>query len=354
MADPIAQARGRLASESRLIRAAALAELASAAKAQLFDGPDEWLEARSSGEHPIGGSTAPAILGLSPHAGPWDVWVERMAPDAAGGRSIDPADARRGHALEQGILAMAEAELRAGDHPEARVVHIDPALVTHPIHDWIRCSPDGAVVLPGEPARLVEAKSTRTYRDEADWPERVTDWRTRGLPRPDWVVQCCWGLLATGTRRALLLILGPTMTLRMVWVEPGGLLLAELRALATEWRDAHLLWGAEPDREASGACVRWVQQQMATRTYGGHPPARLDAQEAAPIRAWVDAQRAAGEAKSAADAAKPGAVLAMEHHPDGAILPAEGASPPARVVWQTRGKSSFIRGYDHHESEETP
>lgn len=350
--DLITAERQRAAEAALAIRADALAALAPTAKAEVFTSTDAWLEARAAGTYPIGGSTIPAILGLSPYAGPWDVWAERLAPEAASRRAINPADARRGHALEPGILAWLEAELHAEGDTEARVVHIDPAVVCLASESWRRCSPDGLILRPGQPPQVVEVKTTRHYRDVADWPTGavVSNWNAPGLPRPDWVAQTAWNIGTCGLSSGLLVATGPTSNLLRVPVAPDSRALAAMVDEVDHWREAHLVWGAQPDRDASDACVRWVQQQMARRTFGGSPPTRIEGAEADAVWAWVQAQRLASEAKSAADKAKAGAVLAMEQHPDGAIVYGDGEATPARVVWQTRGKSAFIRAYDHHEA----
>lgn len=90
-----------------------------------------WLRARQQG---IGGSDVAAIVGVSPYAGPFDVYVSKVEPIE---ETQDSGNAmmRMGRLLEDGI-AQAYAETTGS------VIEKPTHMVAHDDYDWMLASPD--------------------------------------------------------------------------------------------------------------------------------------------------------------------------------------------------------------------
>lgn len=89
----------------------------------------DWLRVRQQG---IGGSDVAAILGLSRFSGPFDVYVDKLAPDPV----EDPSPVMRlGSLLEDGIASVyAEETAATVERPTHMYAHDD--------HDWMLANPD--------------------------------------------------------------------------------------------------------------------------------------------------------------------------------------------------------------------
>jgi putative phage-type endonuclease len=116
---------------------------------------DEWLKQRMSG---VGGSDAPAVLGLSKWRTPLDVYLEKRGE---GVPTEDREPMRWGRILEQPIRQ--EYAERTG-----RIVRVPDGLIRHPQHDWMLATVDGVT----DDGRLVEIK---TARSADGWGEPGTD-----------------------------------------------------------------------------------------------------------------------------------------------------------------------------------
>lgn len=114
----------------------------------------EWHAARRAG---IGGSDAPAVLGLSPRATPFEVWLDKTS--ALPSSSHEDETMVWGRVLEPAIRG--EYQRRS----DAQVVEV--GLLRHPDFPWLICSPDG---VSGE--RILEIK---TARHGAEWGDQGTD-----------------------------------------------------------------------------------------------------------------------------------------------------------------------------------
>lgn len=107
----------------------------------------------------IGASDFPALLGLSDWSGPVALW------------------ARIVHGIQQGSSAAMDAGNHAEDYIRAlyrgRTGYglLGPAKWTHPMHPWMRCSPDDRAVTGGG-RRLVELKK---YNDTRGWGPEGSD-----------------------------------------------------------------------------------------------------------------------------------------------------------------------------------
>jgi putative phage-type endonuclease len=116
----------------------------------------EWLEARTTAG--IGGSEAAAVMGLSPWASPYDVYLvkRREAPPVE-----ETGPMRWGNILQGPVIQ----EYASQTGRTART--FDNELVKDPKHEWMFASPDG---IAGD--RLIEAKTARTREG---WGEPGTD-----------------------------------------------------------------------------------------------------------------------------------------------------------------------------------
>jgi len=114
----------------------------------------EWLEAR---RHGIGGSDAPAIVGVSPWRTPLDVYVDKIGeglelednPAMAWGRALEP------------VIRQAYSD-RTG-----RAVRL-PGMLAHPKHEWMLGNLDGIT----DDQRVLEIKTARTAQG---WGEEGSD-----------------------------------------------------------------------------------------------------------------------------------------------------------------------------------
>ncbi len=116
---------------------------------------DEWLKERRSG---IGGSDAPAVLGLSKWKTPLQLYLEKRGELATQPES-EPM--RWGSRLEP--LVRQEYADRTGE-----VVRLPDGLLRHPAYPWMLATIDGVT----DTGRLVEIKTARTAEG---WGEPGTD-----------------------------------------------------------------------------------------------------------------------------------------------------------------------------------
>jgi putative phage-type endonuclease len=121
---------------------------------------ETWLKERMSG---IGGSDAPAVLGLSKWQTPLDVFYNKRGE---GAEYIDNEPMKWGRLLEP-VVRQEYAERRG------EVVRVSPhEIVRHPVHSFMFCTPDGKT----DSGRLYEGKTARTAEGwgeegSADIPE---------------------------------------------------------------------------------------------------------------------------------------------------------------------------------------
>ncbi len=173
----------------------------------------QWLALRRTG---IGGSDAPAVLGLSPWSTPYDVWEDKTGEAAA--KFPDSEAMIWGRVLETAILG--EYRRRTG-LPTTEV-----GLLRHPGTPWLICSPDA--VVPQDNA-IVEIKTTR---HSAGWGDEGTD----DIPL-HYLVQVHHNLIVSGAARADVAVLIAGSEYRLYHVEPDPELHAQMLDQETEfWR----------------------------------------------------------------------------------------------------------------------
>lgn len=233
-----------------------------------------WLRERASGEHPIGSSDVPRILGTSRYGGPWSVWRDRFQPvEDEEGEYLDAGLADEPRALAWYAW---ERPCAAYDGTVAGV-QVDPvpwAVVRRADAPWMTCSPDAIVALLGDSGvRLggVEIKHL-DHEDPRDWAPTGAEWR-RGdkHPCPRFIVQqaywcsiVCetpwWDICAalwSGRRY-------PDMRIYRIYRDEVGTR-AMVSAVAA-WRERHLVQGEEPPydtpQERMGAAQRRYPAQL--------------------------------------------------------------------------------------------
>ena len=97
----------------------------------------------------VGGSDAPAVLGISPWATPYDLWLSKLGHTTALATS-EPM--RWGSLLEPVILGEYVRRTR-------RTVHEKPDMLRHPTHQFMLAHLDGRIV---DESRIVEIKTARS------------------------------------------------------------------------------------------------------------------------------------------------------------------------------------------------
>ena len=108
----------------------------------------EWLNARKSG---IGGSDAAAILGVSPWASPYSLWLDKT------GKGVEKTETpamRFGNLMEPVIR---------GQYEFINSVSVieDKTLYQHPEHEFMLANLDGVVFQEGEALGILEIKTSR-------------------------------------------------------------------------------------------------------------------------------------------------------------------------------------------------
>lgn len=200
--------------------------MSTATQPQQVTDRDQWLNARKQA---IGASDLPAILGLSPFAGPWEVWAEKT-------NQLNPwkgdDSTRAGQFFERSVLDAAESELG----PLRRNVRI-----AHPKYP-IAATLDAQVIATSNP---VEAKTTGIVGPVyGTWGDAMTD------QVPDYyLVQVHAQLMCTESELAYLFALIAGRGVVQFQVHRSDSLHARLGELASEWWDNHVVKGIEPSHE---------------------------------------------------------------------------------------------------------
>ena len=225
---------------------------------------EDWLDARRSC---IGGSEVAAILGLSPWAGPWDVYgrkvhgveqertaeaVERMAE----GHRWEP------RVLEEYLLERPSVELQQAD---------GILMVAHAREPWATASPDALgydceIEAPGG----VEAKAYFGGNPD-DWHDERTIVRAFPLESGAWPIpvhvacQVLWYLEATGLPWWDLAVLlsrprrCPECRVYRIFADPSAQ--AQLLDRVGEWRERHILGQVAPPIDGSEACLQDLRRR---------------------------------------------------------------------------------------------
>ncbi len=179
-------------------------------KVEQFPSREAWLAARRTG---VGGSDAPAILGLSPWRSKGQVWNEKVGiadldrdPNAE-----EPMRLRLGTMLEGVVAQMLEEE--AG----IKVRRLSNAIARDSFYAGLLCSPDG---FTEDGSALVELKTADSSKSE-EWEE--------GVPH-QYLVQVQHNLGVTGLPVAYIgCLIGGTRNFRWAKVERDDAAIEEMR-----------------------------------------------------------------------------------------------------------------------------
>lgn len=188
----------------------------------------EWRERRRKF---IGGSDAPAIMGVCPFKSRLQIWAAKQGIDYVSDSATEAM--AWGNRLEP-VICEALAE-RLGE-PVKR--WDQDLIVIHPTRTWQACTPDAFV--GDDQSRLVEIKTTNSYRG-ADWEE--------GVPL-NYQVQVQHNLAVTGAQQALIACLIGGQKLVVHQMEPRPDFIAALCAAEEAfWKNCQQ--GIEPSAGSS-------------------------------------------------------------------------------------------------------
>lgn len=206
---------------------------------------DEWLEWRRGG---LGSSDVAAVLGVSPYASPWDVWLSKTQ----GIDLPDNAAMEVGRYMERGIGEW------AADQLGGELIKADPVVGTK---DWMRSTPDFMVAYMAAGAHATEILECKKARQSADeWGEAGSD-----LIPVDYTIQVQWQMLCKRRRCAYLAVLFTLSDeFRLYTIERDEKLCAHLEEAAGAWWQRHVIEGNPPELDGSKAASRWLAEHYAT------------------------------------------------------------------------------------------
>lgn len=207
---------------------------------------EAWLEWRRNG---LGGSDVAAVLGLSPFAGPWDVYLSKV-------QRVDTPDSpamERGRRFERAIADWAADLLELGViEPGAPAIDDE--------HDWIRGTPDFYLqpLKPGQ-ANGLECKTTR-YLDPAHWGAPGTDKIPIGYR-----IQCAWYMRIAGLPCWHVAVFSTLQDrLELYCVERDLEIEQRLVERAGHWWHRHIVNKEPPALDGSAQAGRWLRSQHPT------------------------------------------------------------------------------------------
>ena len=224
----------------------------------------------------LGGSDIGALLGLSPHRSPLDVWLEKVGAGSPMGQGIvrtqnelcegpsqryEPAQTQQlngGNVSREGLGGM---HLRFGQHLEpfvareyerltGHVTHEHTASIRHPRHSHLFAHVDRLVSVAGAPVldssgvvctdTLLECKTASAF-SAAQWGREWSD----QVP-PAYLAQCIWYTTLTGCTTAHLAVLLGNSELRVYKVLHDPALGERLIGLALDFWDEHVMSAKPP------------------------------------------------------------------------------------------------------------
>jgi hypothetical protein len=286
--------------------------LAMQGRVSLFSDRDAWLRHRATAcdGTGIGASEVAAVLGHSPHRGPWDVWTARQRGEVADdpddvleegeeppeidpteiGQDLEPVVRRwAGRLLRRPVLGPAEP---FGD--------ADIAIVSAAAAPWALASVDSWVVEEDPAIVPCELKTDASPGCHRKWGRSGTvvgpGDDIEATIRLDYGIQLAWQIGVTGATHGYLVAFVGGRPPRWYRYEPDPRVFPQLLRLVGAWRDRHLVRGEEPDRDASDACVAFYREKFAGPKQGSR---RATAEEAEWIGAIVAGKKAAEEANAA-------------------------------------------------------
>lgn len=231
-----------------------------------------WLEWRRGG---LGGSDVAALLGLSPWASPFDVWLSKIH----GATTDDNAAMTRGRRLESAIGAWAAEELSADLLPAAPMADPD--------RPWLRGTPDGYLMIDGARYGL----EIKTARNLDQWGEPGS----ADIP-PTYRAQVAWYMALTKLDRFYVAVFATFSDDWRIYIVDRDLEVeAALLQLAGDWWDRHVTNGERPPLDGSPGCAKALQ---AAYPDNGFEPVTANDTAAELVGYWLDAKEAEAKAKA--------------------------------------------------------
>tara|TARA_R110000868_G_scaffold255275_3_gene511886 strand:+ start:4838 stop:5848 length:1011 start_codon:yes stop_codon:yes gene_type:complete len=224
--------------------------------ARVYPTRESWLASRDALS--IGASEAAQALGVSPYGGPWELYERKQGkatPDnatMARGRKWEPR-VLEDYAEEAGVQLIDPA-IHLSSRPGIAVLH-------HPDHDWMRCSPDAFTRQNG----ILAGAEAKTATDAGAWtPEkglvldRWSDDAATLIPA-HYAVQVYFSLEVSGFPYWDLCALVPAggwLEVRWVRIMRDEQIQFSITHELACWQDRHLVKGTPPEIDGSDACNR--------------------------------------------------------------------------------------------------
>lgn len=244
-----------------------------------MDGPD-WLAARRKG---IGASDVAAVVGVSPYAGPFKVWMDKTGQLP----NVDNEAMEWGRRLEGPVL-----HKFADSHPDWQVT-FKPGMFADGHCPWRLVTPDG-IAKTTDGCVLVEAKTSLSpFLDEEEWGEPGTD----EVPL-HYLCQVNWGCGLFGYSEWVM----PVLQAGPVYREYSGRfdpqLFERLAVRVDRMWHQHIVPGVEPPADGLASTVDLlVGRHRAQR----HAKGELPAEAATWARAYKTNHRTIAEFQAAKD-----------------------------------------------------
>jgi len=197
----------------------------------------EWLENRRKG---LGGSDIAAVAGISPFAGPIDIWQDKLGVTIP--RESEPM--AWGSALEQPI-----ADRYANNHPGVELT--EPGLVQHPADEWMLATPDRLV----DARRGLELKTAGMHM-ASRWGEPPD-----GVIPDEYYAQVQWYMGITGlTEWDLAVLIGGQDYREFHFAFNEGYFLHLREVGSAFWQD-HIIEGAVPSMDATEGAKKYLEER---------------------------------------------------------------------------------------------
>jgi len=193
----------------------------------------------------IGSSSIAAILGLSPWAGPWDVWARMQGLT----KSTSTRATLRGHILEPAIADYYAGQMGCALTP-------GPAYEEKPIigpEAWMHARPD-RFAQDKDNTWLVEIKSTRTFKK--GWGEPGT----ADIPQY-YAAQCLWQMAVTGHSRTDLAAFATISDeFRVYRIHRDMKLEKQIVDYVRDWYTKYITGDTPPDIDDTKGCAQALAQ----------------------------------------------------------------------------------------------
>lgn len=253
----------------------------------------------------LGASEAGAVIGVNPYQSAWDVYAEKT------GVEIDKSD------LEERLwFGSASEEMVRRRYAMNRGVEVETVKpVVHPLHPWLRASPDGLVTEEDGERGGLEIKTVTTFQDHL-WGVAGTD----EVP-PHVRLQCEVGMACTGLPWWDVAALFGTFTMRTYRVLRADAEYEEalIEALSAFWHD-HVLAQDPPPMDGSEGARAWLRKMYPRDEREPRKATTLEELQA--IEEYVAAKQAEKETKARLSAARN--TLALHVGDAGGLMCAQG------------------------------